>query len=620
MLNVTQNYLNAVSHYTRDIVTRVYFNDSETPIQGDLMRVQIKELGQSSEALTLGDLCTNEATVKFIMPSVVIPLEGGKFRVEHGIKVGDEYNFIPMGTFYISQIEEIEGARQFTITGYDRSKRLEKEYVPTVTLPTTVEAIVRDICTQCNIVLDESFVFPEIAIETMYEGNCKETLKYMAGLMGKNAKINRDDKLTFYWYTLVGSTQNEATSILGQAILGVMTLGNAGTPMTRNATDMSTLTYRVRRSMQYMSGFKKNTSDDFVINSLTSGTEENPLVSGNGRGITFNNPYMTQEILDGIYDSISGFSYSPSTTKYNGNPCLEIGDMILVEDSIGRHHNIIVGGHDIVLTGMNATITSKGSTEADLVMKQSPTEIKLNKMYNTLQQSFKNSTELITGAKGGHFVITKDENGYPTGFQIMDTPTLTDNTKLWIFNKNGLGFSEDGGVTLKNFALDLFGNLNANVITTGALQGDYFELNLSTGSLILGKRGSNGNFEEEWVRADQSGLYMSFPNNSNFASKNDLEDLDKKYAEENSDLRANFEFNDEGISIGRGDFKVNISETELYFSQFGEKIAYLSNNKLFITKVQVTESMAFGKDGDIVYEWVIRKNKHLTLRVRESDG
>lgn len=612
MLNVTQNYLNEVSRHTRDKVTRVYFNDSETPVQdSDLSRVQIKELGQSSEALTLGDLCTNEAIVKFIMPSVVIPLEGGKFRVEQGIKVGNEYNFIPMGTFYISQIEEIEGTRQFTITGYDRSKRLEKDYVPTITLPTTVEAVVRDICTQCNIVLDETFVFPEIAIETMYDGNCKETLKYMAGLMGKNVKINRDDKLTFYWYTQVGIGSDETTAVLGQAVLGKMVLGNSGG---------SGSYYQISQSMQYMSGFKKTTVEDITIGSLTSGTEENTLVSGVGRGIKFLNPYMTQEILDGIYENIGGFTYTPSTTKFNGNPAIEIGDVIQVQDRQGVYHNIIVSGHDIVLTGMNATITSKGSTEADIVMKQSPTEIKLNKMYNTLQQSFKNSTELITGARGGHFVITKDENGYPTGFMIMDTPTLTDNTKLWIFNKNGLGFSEDGGTTIKNFAFDLFGNLNANVITTGVLQGEYFELNLSTGSLILGKRGSDGNFEEEWVRADQSGLYMSFPSNSNFASKSDLEDLDNKYAEANSDLRANFEFNNEGISIGRGDFKVNISETELYFSQFGEKIAYLSNNKLFITKVQVTESMAIGKDEEIVYEWIVRKNKHLTLRVRESEA
>jgi hypothetical protein len=202
----------------------------------------------------------------------------------------------------------------------------------------------------------------------------------------------------------------------------------------------------------------------------------------------------------------------------------------------------------------------------------------------------------------------------------MDTPTLTDNTKLWIFNKNGLGFSEDGGVTLKNIAIDLLGNINANVITTGVLQGDYFELNLSTGSLILGKRGDDGNFEETWLRVDSTGMYMSFPSESNFASKGDLEELDNKYAEHEKELKANMTFNNEGISIGRGDFKVNISETELYFSQFGEKIAYVSNNKLYITQGQFTEKMAIGKDNQIVYEWIVRSNKHLTLRLREGSG
>lgn len=473
MLSVSNEYLTAISDYIRHIKTRVYFNGSTEPLEEEIMNAKVSEIGQSSDALTLGDLCSNMATVKFTMPSEAIALEGGYFFLEHGVMVGTEYRYVPMGTYFISEIETVEGSNKYTVKGYDKGTRFEKDYVPTVTLPTTVDKVVKDVCSQCNVTLDSGFTFPNITIETIYEASCKDTIKYMAGLMGKNAKINRDGNLTFYWYED-----------------SVFTIG---------------------RNIQHMGGFKKTTEEDIVINSLTSGTEDNVLVSGNGRGITFDNPYMTQSLLDGILNNIKGFTYTPSTTDYRGNPALEIGDVVSVEDRNGNLKNIIISEHEISLTGMKAKINSKGSTEAESVMKQEkPSEKKLKKMYNVMLNAFKDSTDKIIGAKGGHYVIDYDENGHPTGWKIMDTPTLTDNTKLWIFNKNGLGFSADGGKTVKNFAFDLDGNLNANVITTGLLQGENFELDLDSGSLTLGRRGSDGEFTEVWMKVDETGLTQSF--------------------------------------------------------------------------------------------------------------
>jgi hypothetical protein len=402
----------------------------------------------------------------------------------------------------------------------------------------------------------------------------------MAGLMGKNAKINRNGDLTFYWYTDVG--------------------------------------YQISQDAQYMSGFKLSTDEDITILSLTSGSEDNAIVSGDGRGITFVNPYVTQELLDGILESVAGFTYTPSTTQYRGNPAIEIGDVVSIEDKNGNYHNVIVGEHEIILTGMRATVTANGKTEVEVAMAKSPTEIKINKMYQTLQGAFKESTELITGAKGGYFVITKDENGYPTGFQIMDTPTLTDNTKLWMFNKNGLGFSENGGVTIKNIAIDLLGNINANTITTGVIRGDYFELDLSSGFMTLGQRGEDGTFTKKWLHVDNAGMYLAVPTNQDFAIKDDLDKVDDELREIANTLDTNFTFDANGIVIGKGDFKVNVTPTELNFMADGVKVAYISNSKLYITQGQFTESLAMGKDELIVYEWVVRSNKHLTLRLKKG--
>lgn len=469
MQSVNQSYLNAVDSHIRDIITRIYFNDSTTPMVEYVVSATVNEVGQSTDTITIGDLCTNMATVKIIMPDDAIHLENGKFRLEHGVKINDEYTYVNVGTYYVSEVETVEGSLIYTVKGYDSGKRLEKDYVPTVTLPTTVEKVVKDVCTQCNVTLDSTFIFPSITLESLYDGDCKDTIKWMAGLMGMNAKINRDDKLTFYWY------------------------GNS--------------VHTIGQNIQFMRGFVKNAEEDITILSLTSGTSDNTLVSGNGRGITFENPYMTQAILDGIMSKVSGFTYTPSTTKYRGNPALEIGDVVSVEDKDGVLKTVIIGEHELVLTGMYGTITSKGNTEVATVMKQeSPTEKKLKKMYNVMMNAFKDSTDKILGAKGGHYVITYDDDGLPTGWRIMDTPTLTDNTKMWVFNKNGLGFSADGGKTIRNFAFDLDGNLNANAVTTGSISGEYFELDLDKGTLVMGERGTDGKFKTVWLSVDKNGL------------------------------------------------------------------------------------------------------------------
>ena len=77
-------------------------------------------------------------------------------------------------------------------------------------------------------------------------------------------------------------------------------------------------------------------------------------------------------------------------------------------------------------------------------------------------------------------------------------------------------------------------------------------------------------------------------------------------------------FSEEGIELGEIDspFKTNISNTEIYFSQSGKKIAYISNSKLYILEAEFINKMSIGSEGVGYYDWVIRKNGHLSLKLR----
>lgn len=449
MINTNEEFNSSVIAQDRVINAKVIFNGT-TELINEVISVVLDEISCSESTLKIGEINTNKATVKFKMPDNKIPLKNSTVKIYSGVNGV----YVCKGTYYTAEIDKSDNSDFITVIAYDSTYHLNKTYIPDIEYPNSLSNVINDICSQCNILHDIKNI-PDITIDGCIDNiTCKQFLGYMMGLMGCNGTINPDDKLIAYWYKDCGIE----------------------------------ITY----DLQFMNGFNRTTDEDIVINSLTSGDSENVLVAGNGFGITFENPYMKQEILDSIFERIKGFTYTPCTVEWRGNPALEITDIVKVEDKNGVLHNVLLSEHTIVLTGMKSNITCKGETEIDTVMNQSPTDIKLNKLYATLTNAFKNTTDKILGNQGGYYRIDMNDEGFPSGWTIMNTPELRDDTHLWRFTAGGLGYSEDGGKTFKNLAFDLDGNFNANVITTGILQGEMFELDLQTGVIKIGKRDSEG--------------------------------------------------------------------------------------------------------------------------------
>ena len=566
--------------------TRIYFNDSEEYLESEIISASLLEMGMSSDDLIMGDICTNKAEVKFYMPETPIPLEGSYFSLEHCLYVNEQWESIPMGTFYIQDIQKVDNTSIVTITGYDCTTYLKKKYVPTIEYPATIEEVIDDICQQCQVTYEE-YDYPELTIDYYMDITCEEMLCYMAGLMGKNIKANRYGHIEFYWW-------NQCN-------------------------------YSITKDLQYIDQLKRSTDEDIIIHSITSGSEDNTIVSGEGYGISFHNPYMTQEILNQIFLSIKDFTYTPLTLQYRGNPSLEIGDIVLVEDRQGQFYHALVSEHNLLLTGLQGKIESHGKVNEDIAMKEGPTAKKIKKMYSSLQESFKETSETLIGAKGGYFVIDRDEQGYPTGFKIMDTPTLTEHTHLWQFNKNGFGFSENGGKTFQNIAIDMYGNINANAIHTGVIQGNCFDIDLEKGSIVMGQRNEDQTFESEWFRVDENGIFMSLSQQTLEDIKNvndSIGEVDKKLDDQQNALNQYFRYGEEGIEIGSSlnDIMMKLSNEKLSFLQNGQEIAYISQNKLYITEGLFVQKCTIGSDNNF-YEWIIRENGNMSLIYRRNiDG
>ena len=85
-----------------------------------------------------------------------------------------------------------------------------------------------------------------------------------------------------------------------------------------------------------------------------------------------------------------------------------------------------------------------------------------------MQKAIISATAWITGGGGGYLVAKRNAEGQFSELLIMDTPELTDTTKLWRWNSGGLGFSSDGGQTYTT-AITQDGAIVADFITSGTM-------------------------------------------------------------------------------------------------------------------------------------------------------
>lgn len=428
MHTVTDAFNAACSAPGREITSKVNFNGTTDLPASEIQEIVVTEQFGSSDGVTIGAAFSSSCKVTFYK-QVNLPLNGAYFIPSVGIMVGGEAQYVQKGKYYIpSDGVEDSGKLWVTVTGYDRMAGLTADYVPTITFPATPAQVLADVCKQAG-VTPPAVTMPSIQIAAPYTGTLREQLGWLAGLVGCNAKFDATGNLAFCWYADSGLT--------------------------------------LIRDVQYMDGLELTTDGAFTINSLLTGTEENPISVGTGLGITSTNPYMTAEVAESIFAKISGKQFTPCKVKWRGNPAVESGDSVSVTDMDGKSLTVYVMEQRLTVKGgMSADTTCYGTGSDDYAVG-SPTEQKFKRMYDDVLKSFQDATEKIIGAKGGYFEIAYDKDGYPTGWQLRDTPNVEDNTKMWIMSTGGLGFSTDGGKTISKVALTMDGEIIGESIVIG---------------------------------------------------------------------------------------------------------------------------------------------------------
>lgn len=554
MYSVTDAFNSACAAPGRELTSKILFNGATELAASEVQEISITEQFGSSDGVTIGAAFSSQCKVVVYKQTPPLPLSGGNFIPYAGIMVDGTAQFVPKGKFYIpSDGVEKTGDLWLTITGYDRMAGLTAEYAPTITFPVTPTQMLVDVCAQARVTAP-SVTMPDIQIATPYSGSLRQQLGWLAGLIGCNAKFDATGNLVFCWYADSG-----------------LTLG---------------------WDVQYMDGLELTADGAFTINSLLTGTEENPISVGTGLGITSTNPYMTAEQAAVVLAQISGKSLMPCKLKWRGNPAVEAGDSVTVTGRDGKAMTVYVMEQRMTIKGgMSADITCYGAEDADYAV-ESPTQKKVQRQYNDVRKAFRDATERIIGAKGGYFEITYDEDGYPTGWQLRNTSSVEDDTKMWIMSAGGLGYSSDGGKTITDIALTDDGK-----ILGSALVVKYGDDDMGLSAVL---EAIDGKFESK-ISSDTAESMIS-------QSADGIRTEISSFGTELEKVTTSFTVGDDGIVIGKSDSPISLLLANNTLQFLRDNIAELEiTSEGVIAKRLTTSTIVIGKvliqaddDGDVI--------------------
>lgn len=248
-------------------------------------------------------------------------------------------------------------------------------------------------------------------------------------------------------------------------------------------------------------------------------------------------------------------------------------------------YDVLLDRYQSVELGDARTNIATTIAEQQQKLEQAPT-------ITAMKQAVDSATAQITGGKGGYVVLHSSTGAkQPDEILIMDTPDIATATKVWRWNKAGLGYSGTGyngpyglamtqdGAIVADFITA--GTLSANIIKAGTIssKNNNVQINLDSGNFFIWQKINGQNIG--FIRMNDRGFEFIRNNESMGGLKFVETAADGIYAVANA-------------KIFNGDvFRVNLDD--------GSSPGYLQLDKenrkafLFCTEAWITESVKTDK-------------------------
>lgn len=340
--NVTDAFKTMIRSPSRTFRGRLKINDKW--IYANFKKLSYETSSSSEEYLQLGSAVA--AKIEITIKRIDELFENTEIPIEIGLKLpSGKYEYIQVGFFTAEHPTNDQATTTFT--AYDRMMKTTGLYVSNLTYPASAVAVLNEISAGCGVPVDVSNVDSSIMVPTKPVGyTYREMIGYIASLVGGFACADRTGTIVIKWYSDV-DYKLDVTRIMS---------------------------------------FEKDESN-YNLEKLSCNVDNSTtLTSGGGiLGVTFDNPFMTQDRLDNIFKKLSGFSYRGASVKTLGDVRLDPWDMITVEDGEDAYKVPVMNIQQEYDGGLTMTITSYGKTQTEQEVDfKGPTTQQNERIYSDL--------------------------------------------------------------------------------------------------------------------------------------------------------------------------------------------------------------------------------------------
>lgn len=247
-----------------------------------------------------GGTCAGSAKVTFT--SIITTFKKlDKVYPEIGLLVGNAYEWVKMGEYFINDIEIDRNRNLTTLDLMDGMFKFNKPFETGLSYPAQIRDVIREICAKTGVTLQtDNLGLRAIQHHIQKKPDKKdityrEVLSQAVQLLGFSAFFNRDGKLE-----IRGLTESNITITADSYFLHGLT--------------KSEIEYQI-------AGITCKVKDKEV---LTVGLRT-------GRSLELENSFMNQNLLDALYYDLKNLKYYPFNLNYQGHLKLQVGQWVTIK-------------------------------------------------------------------------------------------------------------------------------------------------------------------------------------------------------------------------------------------------------------------------------------------------
>jgi pblB len=219
---------------------------------------------------------------------------------EIGLLVGNTYQWVKMGEFFVNDIEIDRNRNTTTLELMDGMFKLNREYVTNLTYPAEVREVIQEICLKTGIELANDYFgisAMRYHVESMPEGkklSFRDVLSSMTQMIGMSCFFNREGKMEI--------------------------------------RDLVESNITINADSYFLHGLTKS-EIEYQIAGITCKTDKKSLTVGmkTGRSLELDNVFMTQSALNDLYYKLKNLTYYPYNLNYQGHLLLEVGQWVTIQ-------------------------------------------------------------------------------------------------------------------------------------------------------------------------------------------------------------------------------------------------------------------------------------------------